>query len=204
MEILIIGVLVLVLIAGVFIHNRTVTRYTRDHEQIQKDMESTQWSLDDCKKDLSLMEKELGVLRYEQSSTIDQYNEMLMGVLPRLFQMELSAFIHQQGIVRQVVTFNEEKLNMAVSTMLCIVLPRFDDIENPSQYAIEMMKRNHYKEYFKEHVLGGRNSGSLRITGQSGYDALNIIIDAILTHGEKGVIGSPKYNLVVKQPIARV
>ena len=204
MEILIIGVLVLVLIGGVFIHNRTVTRYTRDHEQIQKDMESTQWSLDDCKKDLSLMEKELGVLRYEQSSTIDQYNEMLMVILPRLFQMELSAFIHQQGIVRQAVTFNEEKLNMAVSTMLCIVLPRFDDIENPSQYAIEMMKRDHYKEYFKEHVLGGRNSGSLRITGQSGYDALNIIIDAILAHGEKGVIGFPKYNLVVKQPIARV
>ena len=204
MEILIIGVLVLVLIAGVFIHNRTVTRYTRDHEQIQKDMESTQWSLDDCKKDLSLMEKELGVLRYEQSSTIDQYNEMLMVILPRLFQMELSAFIHQQGIVRQVVTFNEEKLNMAVSTMLCIVLPRFDDIENPSQYAIEMMKRNHYKEYFKEHVLGRRNSGSLRITGESGFDALNIIIDAILAHGEKGVIGFPKYNLVVKQPIARV
>ena len=204
MEILIIGVLVLVLIAGAFIHNRTVTRYTRDHEQIQKDMESTQGILDDCKKDLSLMEKELGVLRYEQSSTIDQYNEMLMVILPRLFQMELSAFIHQQGIVRQAVTFNEEKLNMAVSTMLCIVLPRFDDIENPSQYAIEMMKRDHYKEYFKEHVLGGRNSGSLRITGQSGFDALNIIIDAILTHGEKGVIGSPKYNLVVKQPITRV
>lgn len=204
MEILIIGVLVLVLIAGVFIHNQTVTRYSRTHEQIQKDMKSTQGILDDCKKDLSLMEKELGELRYEQSATIDQYNEMLMVVLPRLFQMELSAFIHQQGIVRQAVTFNEEKLDLAVSTMLCIVLPKFEDIENPSKYAIEMMKRNHYKEYFKEHVLGGRNSGSLRITGQSGFDALNIIIDAILAHGEKGVIGSPKYNLVVKQPIARV
>lgn len=113
MEILIIGVLILLLIAGVFVHNLTVARYKHTHEQIQKDMKSTQVILDDCKKDLSLMEKELGVLRYEQSSTIDKYNEMLMGVLPRLFQMELSAFIHQQGIVRQVVTFNEEKLNIA-------------------------------------------------------------------------------------------
>ena len=204
MEILIIGVLILLLIAGVFVHNQTVARYKHAQEQIQKDVNSTQGILDTCKKDLSLMEKELGVLRYEQSSTIDQYNEMLMGVLPRLFQMELSAFIHQQGTVRQAITFNEEELNLLVSEMLCIVLPKFKDIENPSKYAIEMMKRNHYKEYFKERVLGGRNSGSLRITGQSGFDALNIIIDAILTHGEKGVIGSPKYNLVVKQPITRV
>lgn len=64
MEILIIGVLVLVLIAGVFIHNHTVTRYNQTHEQIQKDMESTQGILDDCKNNLSTMEKELGVLRY--------------------------------------------------------------------------------------------------------------------------------------------
>ncbi len=204
MEILIIGVLILLLIAGVFVHNKTVARYKHAQEQIQKDVNSTQGILDTCKKDLSLMEKELGVLRYEQSSTIEQYNEMLMVILPRLFQMELSAFIHQQGIVRQVITFNDEKLTLAISTMLCIVLPRFDDIENPSQYAIEMMKRDHYKEYFQEHILSGRNRGNLRITGQSGYDALNIIIDAILTHGENGVIGSPKYNLVVKQPVVRV
>lgn len=60
MEILIIGVLILLLIAGVFVHIHTVARYKHTHEQIQKDMKSTQGILDDCKKDLSLMEKELG------------------------------------------------------------------------------------------------------------------------------------------------
>ena len=36
MEILIIGVLILLLIVGVFVHNQTVARYKHAQEQIQK------------------------------------------------------------------------------------------------------------------------------------------------------------------------
>lgn len=201
MEILIISVLSLLLIAGVFLYNHTVSRQHTTEAMVRKDLEATKVVLEECKAQHLLLKKDIDEIAFENNAMVDQYNEMLMLVLPRLFHMELTAFVHQQGVVRQAIVFNDEKLKLAVATMLRIVLRRFEDIKNPTQYAKEMVEREYYMSYFKEQVLNGRVSGLLRITGKSDYDALNIILDAILSHGENDIIGIPKYHLATKQPV---
>lgn len=204
MEILIIVVMSCILMAMAYLHHRHIQSIHTREAAIKKSLEETERTLKDTQLTLTKLRLELATVAMENTSTSKQYNELLMIVLPRLFHMELAAYIHQQGVVRQVICFNDEKLKLAIATMLCIVLERFDDVPNPTQFAQEMVERDHYITYFKEHVVAGPRSGALRITGRTGFDALNIVIDAILSHGENKVIGTPLYNIVSKRPVAPI
>ena len=204
MEILIVCGAALLIVALLFVHNHAMIRQRASEEAVRKELDTTRETLETCLADFSRTSKDVQELKFESNVINDQYNEMLMLVLPRLFHMELTAYIHHHGVVRQTLTFNDEKLKLAIATMLCIVLPKYETIDDLTQYAQEMVKQDYYLDYFKEHVLFGNTPGLLRITGHTPYDALNTILDAVLSHSESGVIGSPKYQLITKQPIARI
>ena len=163
-------------------------RVKQQLDQVQQDQLALELSLAESNKDLRAAEADLADLTKQYSSTLPP-------IFARLFLMEVSAYIHQHGVLRQAITFNEELVRVFLTSMFYSQLTAKGDVDAELK-ALEYASKEHFRTYFMDYVKFSRPGEFLTITGVEGYDLINEIIIKICSNSTDSTLGHPTYKLL--------
>ena len=163
-------------------------RVKQQLDQAQQDQLALEVSLAESNKDLRAAEADLADLTKQYSSTLPP-------IFARLFLMEVSAYIHQHGILRQAITFNDDMVREFL-TMMFYSLLTAQGSEDAELKALEYASKEHFRNYFMDYVKFSRSGEFLKITGVEGYDLINEIIIKICSNSTDSTLGQPLYKIV--------
>lgn len=200
MEIL---VFILFLCLGLAIYRISNMRKYREQSEITKaELEKLQVELADAKSEITRLElsqitaeANLNSVTSSLEMITGETNKAMLQLCPRLCYMEISSAMHQYGVLRQSLKFNDQLMRQFLISMLAATYYKNGKTEH-SALAIDTANKDTYFDYFKERLLFSRTGESLAIRGTEEFDAINYIVEQVLSHSEKDVIGLPKYKLV--------